>query len=323
MRWLVVVALIGCGHSAGTTDGNSVGDDDANGDGPGNDGIVGMDAVIVPSCPAGQWCQETPPQGTGLLAAVSAANVNDVFAVGDGGTILRRHADAWAAMTSNTTANLRGVWAISPTNVWAAGSAGAIVHYDGTTWSAVTVPGVTSDLTGVWGSSASDVWIVGETIATHWNGSTWSSTGLGGILLGVSGAASNDVWACGETAYVRHYTTSWSSPISPIAANATYYAIVALGSEVWVTSAVPGKETLSNTTGTWVEHATAGGIVFQAMYMPAAGEVWAVGQTKVGHWTGAWDIVQPAPVTQPLYGVTGAANHLFVVGAGAMILHRD
>ena len=45
-----------------------------------------------------------------LLHGVYAVNAGDVFAVGDNGTIVRRRANAWTKMTSNTIANLRAVW---------------------------------------------------------------------------------------------------------------------------------------------------------------------------------------------------------------------
>src|SRR5262245_23955830 len=98
------------------------------------DEAVTTDAVTPQTtCPAGQWCVETAPvSGSPLLHAVWAVNANDVFAVGDSGTIVRRVNGAWTVMTSNTTANLRGVWAASSSDVWAVGVGGAIVRFNGT-----------------------------------------------------------------------------------------------------------------------------------------------------------------------------------------------
>src|SRR5260221_8874984 len=138
MRWFVLAALFasGCGHSAAGSDGG----DDATGDGvilPG-DGPIADDAIIVPSCPSGQWCQEDPPAGvTGILGAVYAINANNIFAVGDNGTILYRHQNPGAAMTSNTTRTLRAVWGSSSSDVYAAGAQGALVHYNGSVWAPV------------------------------------------------------------------------------------------------------------------------------------------------------------------------------------------
>src|SRR5689334_9701976 len=117
------------------------------------------EVAMVTTCPTGQWCVESVPT-TGRVAGVWAVTAEDVFAVGDTGTILRRNNDAWTAMTSGVTTNLRGVWASSSSDVWAVGGAGTIVHFDGSQWSAVSGGG-TADLIGVWGSSATDVWMCG------------------------------------------------------------------------------------------------------------------------------------------------------------------
>src|SRR5437764_14092470 len=68
-----------------------------------------MAVAAVTACPTGQWCSEAAPV-TLSLRAVWAVTADDVFAVGDGGTILHRSNDAWTVMSSGTTSRLRGVW---------------------------------------------------------------------------------------------------------------------------------------------------------------------------------------------------------------------
>jgi hypothetical protein len=282
-----------------------------------------------PSCPAGQWCVETAAiPATTILASVWAVSASDVFAVGDAGVIIRRQGGAWTVMTSPTTENLRGVWAASSTDAWAVGSNGAIVHYDGASWTPYTGAG-NGNLAAVWGSGASDVWAVGPGVTVHWDGTSWSmsSPGLGGTPLSVSGTGPTDVWACGEGAKVRHYTGTWSAPIYPITAFSDYYAITAKGSDVWVSSSYPNRQTLHYAGGAWTPYAT-GGVVFEGLYEAASNDVWGVGHIqsnpKIGHWTGAaWSVVTPAGVSSALYGVSGAGGEVFVVGSGATILHRD
>ena len=89
MRGLLVAALVGCGHPAAAIDSSGGGDDCGDGNTvdaeqlPG-DGPLAMDAVIVPACPTGTWCQEPAPPGvSGIIAAVWAHDANHVFAVGD------------------------------------------------------------------------------------------------------------------------------------------------------------------------------------------------------------------------------------------------
>src|SRR5690349_5159585 len=133
MKYLYLVFLTGC----------------ATADLGGGAGLEPSEAITTDSCLT--WCQEPSPT-TARLHGVWAASASDVFAVGDGGTILRRVSGTWTAMTSPTTSDLRGVWGLSSSNVWAcgvaAGGVGAVVHWNGTSWSSVR--GTTTDLESVW-----------------------------------------------------------------------------------------------------------------------------------------------------------------------------
>ncbi|MBX3225559.1 MAG: hypothetical protein KF795_33950 [Labilithrix sp.] len=109
------------------------------------------------------------------LNAVWGSSANDVWAVGELGTIRRIAAgDArWRIVTSPTTARLRSVWGSGPKDIWAVGQAGTILHYDGTSWtsSVAALPvGPKPELYGVWGSGPDDVWIVGDGIILHSTG---------------------------------------------------------------------------------------------------------------------------------------------------------
>jgi len=52
------------------------------------------------------------------------------------------------------------VWGTSPSDVYAVGDGGTILHYDGNSWSTMT-SGTTVVLNGVWGTSSGDVHVVG------------------------------------------------------------------------------------------------------------------------------------------------------------------
>ena len=74
-----------------------------------------------------------------------------------------------------------GVWGSGPDDVWAVGDRGTIVHWDGGRWSSIP-SGTTQRLVSVWGSGPSDIWAVGEfgTIV-HWKGSGWAVVPPGAI----------------------------------------------------------------------------------------------------------------------------------------------
>ena len=102
--------------------------------------------------------QLSQPQTNTLLGIWGIAE-NDVFAVGDKGTILHYDGATWSVMESGTTVDLRGVWGTSATNVYAVGyEGGTILHYDGLEWSTIN-SGTTNTLYNIWGSTASDIFI--------------------------------------------------------------------------------------------------------------------------------------------------------------------
>lgn len=308
-------AIAACGSpSPATGDGPIGGDDGSATDGPGTTG----DAPPDP-CEPGTWCTETSPVSNILLRAVWAADLDNVFAAGDDGTVLHRRANVWTAMDTPTTSNLRGLWGLSATDIWAAGDDGALLHYDGVSWTAQG--SFTTDFGGVWASGTDDVWIAHAGGVTHWNGQQFDTTSLPGELFAISGSGPNDVWVTGEAANVHHYTGTWTTGIQT-GAGATYFAILALApTDVWVTTFTPNMQTM-NFTGSWTPHA-ATGATFQGLHPVGTDELWAAGGSKAGHWTGSsWAVETPAGNNAQMFGIGGIGASFWIVGSNALILHR-
>ena len=133
------------------------------------------------------WRVEHPVSGGNLLAAAWAAGDDDVFAVGNGGTILRYDGSAWQHMDSGTDENLTGVWGLSASQVYATGFNGTVLRYDGTSWHTEPTPSVFVIMTDVWASSSSDVYAVGhQSTVFHYDGTGWSSTHVEPLSLEIS-----------------------------------------------------------------------------------------------------------------------------------------
>ena len=329
LAWTVTILLAACGDNPGTgTDGG--GDDAPPGDGGGTDAVtdgMGGDGPVISTCPVGTWCVETPPNGvTGLLHAVDAVDANDVFVVGDGGTIIRRQNGVWTTMTSNTTENLRGVWVGSSSDVWAVGQNGTVVHWDGNTW---TVDANAPDLSyaGVWGSGANDVWMIGSATAAHFTGAGYAQSAISGAPVSISGVAANDIWIASESGKISHYTNAWQVCTGAAACAVTQTSFFAIGAraanDVW--AALPGTGTLRWNGTAWTPHAT-DATLFASIHAAGADNAWGVGGTKVGHWNGtSWTISSPVPgFADSLFGVSGVGPHTWAVGQDAAILyHHD
>jgi hypothetical protein len=274
--------------------------------------------AVIPPCAINTWCAETAPVSGVLLGAVSAASASAVFAVGDGGTILERTGGSWVTMTSGTTNDLRGVWALSSSDVWAAGVSGTVLHYNGTSWSSVSGAG-TGDIAAVWASGASDVWFASESAVLHWNGTTFSSSGMSGPVISISGTSSSDVWAASENSGLHHWNgTAWSS-VTTGASSSIFVATLAISTtDVWATYASASKPDLHLSGTTWKAFAGWG---WSAMAAFSTSDVWGVGASKAGHWNGtAWTTSTPFG-SVALYGVTTAPSNVWAVGDASVIEH--
>lgn len=150
---------------------------------------------------------------------------DDVWAVGDLGTILHFDGVAWTVVDGGGfDYTLWGVWGASPNELWAVGGSaaggqpGVLRRWSGGTWSDVTGLDLTDlRLFKVWGTAADDVFVVGdEGTALHWDGVawTWMVSGTTQRLLTVRGRAPDDVWAVGgiTQAVLLHWDgVTWSS----------------------------------------------------------------------------------------------------------------
>src|SRR2546425_4492046 len=109
----------------------------------------------APVCSSDGWCWSNPlPQGNSLYSAWGSAS-NDVWAVGEGGTILHWDGTAWSAFASGTGNYLYSVWGSASNDVWGVDDRGTILHWDGSGWSASS--SITTDWkTVVWGRGSDD-----------------------------------------------------------------------------------------------------------------------------------------------------------------------
>jgi cysteine-rich repeat protein len=112
--------------------------------------------------------------------------------------------------TTTYYAPLEGVWASSPTDVFAVGDGGTILHFDGATWVQMASEAA-GDLFGVWGSAANDVFAVGNAGIVHFDGTSWSPTAVTAPLVSIAGSARDNVFAVGGGGAMFHFDgTSWT-----------------------------------------------------------------------------------------------------------------
>ena len=192
-------------------------------------------------------------------------------------------------------------------------------------------------LNSVAAASGTDVWAVGtagaNTLAEHWNGSSWSimptpnpvGSGIQAQLLGVTALSSNNVWAVGfSTSLTTDYATlaehwdgsAWSivpTPNPPGVPTVSLNAVAAVSaSDIWAVGGNPPSQSgyssqalLEHWNGsTWsivaAPPSTATWFASSRFGLAAvtSTNVWAIGSFDSFHWDGtAWSVVQGAQST--------------------------
>jgi len=234
------------------------------------------------------WDTMSASEETEVLTGVWGSSASDVFAVGEGGTILHYDGATWTMTLEGKSLN--DIWGSSAEDVFAAGE--GILHFDGETWSAVPVPEGSPPLTGVWGSSSTDVFAVGffGTIL-HYDGLAWTrmpATFTEENLLDVWGTSGENVFAVGEGGTVLHFD----------------------GLE-WVKMSVPATDDL---TGIWGLSANDVYVVGTSLPLPRAL------RSSILHYDGTgWRVVE-SEIQNSLFGLWGTAEGVFFAGAGPTVL---
>lgn len=267
-----------------------------------------------------------------LGGGVWGSAANEIFAVGEQGTILHYNGTSWASMISGTTANFHSIWGSAANDVFAVAGDGTIMHYNGTAWS-LMVRGTAVDLAGVWGSSSEDIFAVGyQTFITpesssifHYNGTAWVPMISDTVerLYGIWGSSPNDVFTVGFNGAILHYNGMVWSPMD----SGTTLTL----SDIWGNAAndvfaVGEQGLILHYNGTvWLPMDSGTTSSLLGIWGSAANDVFAVGGNgTILHYNGtAWETMASG-VTGWLGGVWGsAANDIFAVGADFAILHYN
>jgi hypothetical protein len=270
------------------------------------------------------------PVATGsknALGSVRGASATDVWAVGEGGVLLRGNGETWTlASPGATTRSYRRIWGTSATDLWIVGDEGTILHGDGTTFTPMT-SGVAYHLDDIGGTSPSDLWATGEK-PLHWDGMTWSqkADGLGDErLTRVWAAASNDVFGVWST--VRRWNgTTWTLTDGSLAgvndqlSGAPFGMWGASATDVWV---VGDKGlTMRWHDNTWSPYPSGAGSRLWDVHGSAANDVWAIGPGAT-HFDGAAWTFHALPTENYRSVFTIAPNDAWIVGGNGTILHWD
>ncbi len=152
----------------------------------------------------GEWRSEADPPPMVELRAVSAAEPDDVWAVGgatDTDQALVRHwdGDTWSSIELAYHVLLNGVAVYSGGGGWAVGEEGLILRRHGDRWQPSDSP-IGETLHDVFSVNANDAWAVGASgTIIRWNGSSWApvESGTEAELNAIAMLTPDDGWAAG------------------------------------------------------------------------------------------------------------------------------
>ena len=287
-----------------------------------------------------QWAAQASGT-TASLHTVWGSAANDVFAVGNGGTILHYNGIAWSAMTSGTTENLSGVWGFAPNDVYAVGYTLTILHYNGTAWTVMPAsnPGFSPLFRAVWGTATNDVWAAGSGyLRMHYNGSSWSGSTniLSDNLFAVWGSSAGNVITVGDFGTVYRYNGStWSGDLDVTSLTDLWLDLQGVWGASPTAVFVVGDYDPNGTgdgdssgvvlkfdgtlwTSLWQDHITE----LRAIWGTSASDFFVVGlRGAIAHYDGSAFQIMTTGTTQNLLGIWGSGSDVFAVGAAGTILH--
>ena len=151
---------------------------------------------------SGQWCWASPHPHGRLLFDIWGLDPDDLWAAGEGGTLLHRQGGRWSAEASPTKDGIMQVWGTGRDDLWLVTDA-SLFHSQGNGWSPeLNVPGsLDGSLRHIWGSTVDDVWAVTDNTALHRIGGQWTHVDFPADvtdLKAVWGSDRDHVWAVGR-----------------------------------------------------------------------------------------------------------------------------
>jgi hypothetical protein len=164
------------------------------------------------ACTVDGWCWVYPLPHGNTLRAIWGASASDIWAVGDGGTLMHWDGVRWSTTLGDTRQRWFALWGSSATDVWVVGLAGAIQRFNGTAWQTVAI-GTTEGLTSIWGTGTGTVFVGVDKTGGIWrsdNGGAFTQTLSNRYVAAIHGSAANDVWSVGRGSTIHWDGSKWS-----------------------------------------------------------------------------------------------------------------
>jgi hypothetical protein len=287
---------------------------------------AGVTRVVGPASNIYVVGTATPePSGTPQVLNSIWGNDTALWAVGTGGSIVRRADGQWSEIPGGVARGINAVWGSDDLNLWAAGDNDLVMRRGDDRWSPVAPP-EQGTFRALWGSG--DMLLVAENNPTstgstgkihlRQNGQWTQSPSFPSGVNAFWGTGMAPVWAVGDKGLLlrREGAGTWTSEGNASTASAQFNAVWGASSaDVWAVGA-GGVIFHRDSSGNWVSQKLASSTGLFGVWGTGARDVWAVGLNGAAyHYDGtAWTLV-PTGVTQTLRAIAGrSADSVWAVG---------
>lgn len=224
---------------------------------------------------------------------------------------------------------LWAVWGSAPSNLFLGGGStvgdGVLLHFVNGSWTTV-FDNSSIIIHAIWGSDSNSVFALGNGGGWHFDGSSWTRTGVGVLdnagITAVWGSSDHDVWACAGTDVYHFNGATWAAPVgSPVACGAIFGFS---SNDIYIVGPANGTSTTSN----GVAHYDGSSWTLQYSGLPVEGDysVWGSGPADVYAYFGneflrydgsSWSPLALPPFPGVLLG-DGLGSVLLVGGAASI-----
>ncbi|MEK9152226.1 MAG: hypothetical protein AAB692_02575, partial [Patescibacteria group bacterium] len=206
------------------------------------------------------------------MNSVDCVGVNDCWAVGQFGTIIRWAGSSWTTAVTPTAKDLNVISMIAAGNAFAGGKGGAIVRLSGGTWSNYSSP-TNREIKSMKMLSTSDAHVGGSNgLFLRWNGTVWSlqASPTNDHIFGMDFLNASTGWAAAATGRIYLWNgTAWAVDPTFISSPNNIRSVSAVAAaDVWVCG---DAGTIAHYTGAYLLNGTFTSAVVDS---GSAGTVW-------------------------------------------------
>jgi hypothetical protein len=242
---------------------------------------------------------------------------------------------SWQKMTTPAPTTLRSVWGFHENDLFAVGDSGTVFRYQGSglDWSAdagAKTEAGTHALHRVWGRG-SELWVVGNGVVLHYAG-TWSRQTVMDYsqatpkpysdfnLYAVGGGPTGTVWAVGQAASNEHVFrlqgSEWRVD-DGVTLDFSGTDLIGIGPQVFVVGHAQNVRIFAG--GKWTTKNLDQLLALKGVWGAAADDVWAVGPEKtLVHYDGQGWTTQNVPDLPAVHGITGTqAGDFYLVSSSS------